>query len=269
MHDLLRILLNDLPSAPEGFAAERRERWLDAWAAAVRYIYVDAPERGPDSAGAAESLPASSALDGPDDTAATEVLGPSELDRPSHWSRAAHADAETRGTASGASDAPVDPLGAAEPAQPARNSLEPAPPARNSVEPPPPARNPAESAPPARNAAPGPMPTRGGRSHGSSDPSTQPWYGFGPDQAGQPAERGGHAPAGPPPSAPPPPPLPSAPPPAPPPPAPRSRSWTVEDDARLVQRYRAGFTPEQLADLFGRSAPAVRERLMQLGVDRR
>jgi hypothetical protein len=45
MHDLLRILLDDLPPTPEGFAAERRERWLDAWAAAVRYVYVDAPER--------------------------------------------------------------------------------------------------------------------------------------------------------------------------------------------------------------------------------
>jgi hypothetical protein len=49
----------------------------------------------------------------------------------------------------------------------------------------------------------------------------------------------------------------------------RARAWTVEDDARLVQRYRSGATPEQLADLFGRSASAVRERLMQLGVERR
>jgi hypothetical protein len=208
MHELLRILLNDLPATSEGFAGDRMERWLDAWAATVRYVYAEPP------AGDLGSVA---------DTAATDVLGPSELDRPSSWGRTGRAGADTRAIAPGpgGTDAPLQVRGGGSP-----SSMAP---------------------------------------HSGLEPSTQPWYAFGADSGDALAGRGqrDRAAGGPPPGSPPPS-LPRA-----TSPPSRVRAWTVEDDARLVQGYRAGATPEQLAGHFGRSASAVRERLMQLGMERR
>jgi hypothetical protein len=296
MHDLLRILLNDLPSTPEGFPSDQRERWLDAWVATVRYVYVGDQSARADTRqteSSASSIQTGIGTEEDTETSTTPTIGVVELDELGPWTRPARNGPESS----------TDALGPPEPAPPSRASAEPASPVRNSAE----AALPAHGSPsaqlPGRGGTDAPLPVRGAgsssgpHSYGSPDPSSQPWYGFGADQSGpagerpdrvergERAERGergersgrgeratdrGERPdrgeplervsAGP--SAP-------APAPLPPTPPPRSRAWTVEDDARLVQRFRAGFSPEQLADLFGRSSSAVRERLMQLGVDRR
>ena len=41
--------------------------------------------------------------------------------------------------------------------------------------------------------------------------------------------------------------------------------WTDEDDARLIERYRAGASRRDLMDEFGRSRGGIRARLIHLG----
>jgi hypothetical protein len=54
-------------------------------------------------------------------------------------------------------------------------------------------------------------------------------------------------------------------------PAPRARRlnhgarWTDEDDARLIERHRAGASQRELMEEFGRSRGGIRARLIHLG----
>lgn len=317
MHNLLRILLDDLPASSAGFPPDRRERWLDAWTAAVRYVYTDevhadavhadartgggADRRAANGSAPVVKISLSETPPAPGDSVPAEVNTPSELARPSRRSRAAaRVDAAAKPPARTAAPEPMrDPLGLPEPAPHtvnstnSTNSTESALPTVGPAIPPSPPGpgSPPSPTPPRRRGHEAPLPIRDGGGPGSAavpsydatdpsmrsdllrqpDPSRQPdlsqsiqpWYGFEASQS-PPTERNSSGPPTIPPAPPSPAALPSA-----SPPAQRSRAWTVEDDARLVQRFRAGFTPEQLADLFGRSASAVRERLMQLGVERR